>query len=76
MACICVIMEGYIDTDKERRMRYCQGNVTLWMLWHDGAEQKCEGHGANKNNELCRGNVCITDGYGCELGWTGDFGKQ
>ena len=64
-------MEGYIVTDKD-----CQSNVTLWMLWHDSSEQKCESYGANKNNELCHGDVCMMDGCGCELGWVGELGKQ
>ena len=64
-------MEGYIGTDKD-----CQSNVTLWMLWHDAFEQKCEGYSANRTNEVCHSDVCMTDGCGCERSWAGGFGKQ
>ena len=36
-------MDGYIDADKETKGGQCQINVTLWIVWNDGSDQKCEG---------------------------------
>ena len=36
-------MDGYIDADKETEGGQCQINVTLWIVWNDGSDQKCEG---------------------------------
>ena len=36
-------MDGYIDADKERKGGQSQINVTLWIVWNDGFDQKCEG---------------------------------
>ena len=35
--------DGYSGADKETKGRQCQSNVTVWIVWNDGSEQKCEG---------------------------------
>ena len=35
--------DEYIGADKETKGGQCQINVTLWIVWNDGFDQKCEG---------------------------------